>query len=77
MLIVALKKHPASLVFWLAAIASTLDTVINLGNQTRRFQSGQNAVVGKLPVFSIYRFGRFTNQIRRDWTQKSGKSATT
>ena len=77
MLVVALRKHPTSLVLWLAAFASLIDTLISFGNRTKRFQSGRSAEPKKLPMFSIYRFGRFANHLRRRWMQKRVKGSTT
>ena len=65
MLQVALRKHPTSLVMWLAAIASVCDTVLFLGNKTANFGPGEPAQFGSLPLVSCYRLGRRLNRFRR------------
>lgn len=65
MLIIALKKHPSSIVLWLAAFVSILDSLIGLGNQTPRFRAGDKITIGQLPRISFYRLGRKANHLRR------------
>lgn len=65
MLSVALKKHPNSLVLWMAACVSILDAIIGFGNQSKRFAPGHRAIIGKLGRVSFYRAGRYVNRIRR------------
>ena len=65
MLSVALKKHPNSLVLWMAACVSILDAIIGFGNQSKRFAPGHRAIIGKLGHVSFYRAGRYVNRIRR------------
>ena len=67
MLRVALRKHPTSLVMWLAAIVSVCDTILFLGNRTADFGPGKRARVGSLPFVSCYRLGRSLNRFRRQW----------
>jgi hypothetical protein len=65
MLRVALAKHPASLVMWLAAMVSVCDTLLFLGNKTANFSPGKPARIGTLPLVSCYRLGRSMNRYRR------------
>ncbi len=65
MLRLALRKHPTSLVMWLAAIVSVCDTILFLGNKTANFRPGKAAQVGSLPFVSCYRLGRSLNRFRR------------
>lgn len=65
MLFIALRKHPFSLVLWLALTVATLDTMLCLGNRTQRFRAGKTPVIGDLPRFSFYRLGKRIIQIRR------------
>lgn len=71
MLRVALRKHPTSLVMWLAAIVSVCDTILRLGNQTSDFRPGKLPKIGKLPFLSCYRLGRRVNRIRRQLFHQS------
>ena len=61
----ALRRHPCSLIFWLAAIASVLDTILFMGNRTAAFQPGKPPRIGSLPRLSFYRAGRALNRHRR------------
>jgi GT2 family glycosyltransferase len=65
MLRVALRKHPCSLVMWLAAMVAIGDTILLAGNRTAKFSSGNPPQIGSLPRISCYRFCRNANRIRR------------
>jgi glycosyltransferase involved in cell wall biosynthesis len=65
MLGVALRKHPLSLVMWLAACVAVCDTILFLGNRTADFRPGQRPRIGSLPWLSCYRLGRSVNRVRR------------
>ncbi|HBV61472.1 MAG TPA: hypothetical protein DEF45_00470 [Rhodopirellula sp.] len=63
----ALKKHPVSLVMWLAALVSLADAIIFLGNRTAKFAPGKSLQIHVLPNFSFYRAGRGLVYARRRW----------
>ena len=63
----ALKKHPVSLVMWLAALVSLADAIIFLGNRTAKFIPGKSLQIHVLPIFSFYRAGRGLVRARRRW----------
>lgn len=61
----AIRRHPASLVMWAAAIAATCDTILFFGNRTPRFIPGREVSPRDLPLVSFYRLGRWLNRQRR------------
>ncbi|MDA9934515.1 glycosyltransferase family 2 protein [Rubripirellula sp.] len=63
----ALKKHPVSLVMWLATLVSVADAIIFLGNRTARFVPGKSLQINLLPSLSFYRVGRGLVRARRRW----------
>ncbi len=63
----ALKKHPVSLVMWLATLVSVADAIIFLGNRTAKFIPGKSVQIHVLPIFSVYRVGRGLVRARRRW----------
>jgi glycosyltransferase involved in cell wall biosynthesis len=65
MLRVALRKHPRSLVMWLAAVVAVCDAILFGGNRTAAFCPGRPARPGGLPWLSCYRLGRWANRLRR------------
>lgn len=65
MLRVALQRHPRSAIFWAAAFVSLLDSLVGVGNQTKRFCAGEKATFGQLPKLSFYRLARTINHLRR------------
>ena len=65
MLGVALRKHPTSVVLWLAGVVSVCDTILFFGNKTSNFHPGKPARIGTLPWLSCYRLGRSLNRLRR------------
>ena len=62
-----LKRHPGSLIMWLAALVSMADMVIFLGNRTSKFVSGKSLQIHSLPRLSFYRAGRALVRARRRW----------
>jgi GT2 family glycosyltransferase len=65
MLNVALRRHPFSGLFWLAAAVSLADTILFWGNRTARFQPGKPLQIKTLPSLSFYRAGRALVRFRR------------
>ncbi|OUX50717.1 MAG: hypothetical protein CBE43_05560 [Rhodopirellula sp. TMED283] len=63
----ALKKHPVSLILWLAALVSVADAILFLGNRTAKFAPGNSLQVRSLPSLSFYRIGRGLVRARRRW----------
>lgn len=63
----ALKKHPVSLVMWLASLVSVADAIIFFGNRTAKFIPGKSLQINELPTFSFYRVGRSLVRARRRW----------
>lgn len=63
----ALKKHPLSLILWLAAMVSVADAIIFFGNRTAKFAPGKPLQIHSLPSLSFYRFGRVLVRARRRW----------
>lgn len=63
----ALKKHPVSLILWLAALVSVADAILFLGNRTAKFAPGNSLQVRSLPGLSFYRIGRGLVRARRRW----------
>ena len=63
----ALKKHPLSLILWLAAMVSVADAIIFFGNRTAKFAPGKPLQIHSLPSLSFYRFGRGLVRARRRW----------
>ena len=63
----ALKKHPVSLIMWLAALVSVADTIIFFGNRTAKFIPGKSLQIHSLPRLSFYRAGRGLVRARRRW----------
>jgi glycosyltransferase involved in cell wall biosynthesis len=61
----ALRRHPGSLLLWLAVIVAVGDTVRLLGNRTAAFRPGQRPRFGTLPTLSCYRLGRALVRLRR------------
>jgi cellulose synthase/poly-beta-1,6-N-acetylglucosamine synthase-like glycosyltransferase len=76
MLGVAIRKHPTSVVMWLAAAVSVCDTILFLGNKTSNFRPGKPARIGTLPRFSCYRLGRSLNRLRRRFLSPAAPSST-
>lgn len=77
-----LKAYPVSLVVWCMALVSIADSVLLLGNRTRRFQLGQTWTIGRLPHFSTYNaaifcrryVGRFLrNRQGPDYSARGGR----
>lgn len=63
----ALKRHPKSLIMWLAASVSIADMILFLGNRTSKFIPGKPVEIRSLPFFSFYRAGRGLVRARRRW----------
>ncbi len=63
----ALKKHPLSLILWLAAMVSVADAIIFFGNRTAKFAPGKPLQIHSLPSLSFYRVGRGLVRARRRW----------
>lgn len=63
----ALKRHPMSLILWLAFLVSAADMIIFVGNRTRKFAPGQALQSRSLPFLSFYRAGRGLVRARRRW----------
>lgn len=63
----ALKKHPGSLLMWLAALVAVADATIFLGNRTAKFVPGKPLQIKSLPSVSFYRAGRSLVRARRRW----------
>ena len=63
----ALKRHPGSLIMWLAAFGSIADMLIFVGNRTAKFRPGESLEIRSLPRFSFYRAGRGLVRARRRW----------
>lgn len=74
MLPLALRRHPLSLVMWLAAFVSVCDTVLFRGNRTKRFRPGVRPELGDLPMVSAYRLGRWAIRLRRRFKRSSSGS---
>lgn len=67
MLGVALRKHPWSLVLWLAAGVAVVDSALYGGDRTPCFQPCRRAKPQELPIISCYRLGRAVIRRRRQW----------
>ena len=61
----ALKRHPGSLLLWLAGMVSVADMIIFFGNRTATFVPGKPLALRSLPRFSFYRAGRGIVRTRR------------
>jgi hypothetical protein len=61
----ALRAHRGSVLLWILLLVAACDTLLCWGNRTKRFAPGKAALIGKLPWFSAYRFGRWLNRHRR------------
>lgn len=61
----AVRRHPGSLVMWLAVMVATADMIIFLGNRTSAFEPGKPATLRTLPKLSFYRAGRAIIRLRR------------
>jgi Glycosyl transferase family 2 len=59
MIVAALIRHPRSLLLWILLAVAMADSLLFFGNRTQRFESGKQALLGQLPYWSIYRFGRW------------------
>ncbi|MEM1070351.1 MAG: glycosyltransferase family A protein [Planctomycetota bacterium] len=65
LVIEGLRRHPASLLFWLFGVVAILDSIRFLGNRIKRFEPGQAMQPLEQPTVSFYQLARALNRLRR------------
>lgn len=64
MITAAVRRHPSSLVIWIAGLVATCDAILFFGNRTPQFKPGFQTHPKTLPQISCYRLARWINRNR-------------
>ncbi len=65
LIIPAVRQYPQSLLIWIFLFVAVFDSILFLGNKTKKLSPGHQAEIKTLPAISLYRLGRWMIRMKR------------